>query len=103
MRERKPKRADAIGEVGGSAIGDSLCGTVLPGMGGLILRAAGPDNGFRSRCHYSRLTKIDISLPAASVPGGVVLLSLICGAGTALPIFVAAFLLAYSPQSAGKG
>ena len=48
------------------------------------------------------LQKVGIALPAASVPGGVILLPLIYGIGTALPVIVVAFLLAYSAQSVGK-
>ena len=38
----------------------------------------------------SVLDKVGISLPAASVPGGMVLLPLIYGVGTALPVIVVA-------------
>lgn len=48
------------------------------------------------------MAKVGIALPTASVPGGVVLLPLIYGVGTALPVIVVAFLLAYSAQSVAK-
>ena len=41
-------------------------------------------------------------LPETALPGSTFLLSLIYGVGTALPVLPAAFLLAYSAQSAGK-
>ena len=46
--------------------------------------------------------KIGISLPAASLPGGMVLLPWTYGVGTALPVVLIAFLLAFSAQSVGK-
>ena len=48
------------------------------------------------------LAKIGISLPAASLPGGTVVLPLIYGIGTAVPVLLVAFLLAYSAKSVGK-
>ena len=50
----------------------------------------------------SVLAKVGIALPTASVPAGAVVLPLIYGVGTALPVIVVAFLLAYSAQSVGK-
>lgn len=48
------------------------------------------------------LTKVGISLPAASMPGGTLALPVIYGVGTALPVLLVAFLLAYSAQSVAK-
>jgi cytochrome c biogenesis protein CcdA len=48
------------------------------------------------------LAKAGISLPTASIPGGAILYPLIYGVGTALPVIVVAFLLAYSAQSVGR-
>ena len=48
------------------------------------------------------LAKIGIVLPAAPLAGGTVVLPLIYGIATALPVILVAFLLAYSVQSVGK-
>ena len=50
----------------------------------------------------AELAKVGITLPEASLPGGTVVLPLIYGIGTALPVLMVAFLLAYSAQSVGK-
>ena len=42
------------------------------------------------------------SLPQASLPAGTLVLPLVYGIGTALPVLVVAFLLAYSAQAVGK-
>jgi len=48
------------------------------------------------------LAKVGISLHEASLPGGRIVLPLIYGIGTALPVLLVAFLLAYSAKSVGK-
>ena len=48
------------------------------------------------------MAKVGISLPEASLPGGTVVLPLVYGIGTAVPVILVAFLLAYSAQSVGK-
>jgi hypothetical protein len=48
------------------------------------------------------LERVGIALPEASLPGSVFVLPLVYGVGTALPVIVVAFLLAYSAQSVGK-
>ena len=48
------------------------------------------------------LANVGISLPEASLPAGTVVLPLIYGVGTAVPVLLVAFLLAYSAHSVGK-
>jgi cytochrome c-type biogenesis protein len=48
------------------------------------------------------LAKVGISLPQASLPGGSFVLPLVYGIGTAVPVLVVAFLLAYSAKSVAK-
>ena len=48
------------------------------------------------------LARIGISPPEASLNGGTLVLPFVYGIGTALPVLVVAFLLAYSAQSVGK-
>ena len=45
---------------------------------------------------------VDFDLPEAALPGSTVVLPLIYGIGTALPVLLVAFLLAYSAQSVGR-
>ena len=48
------------------------------------------------------LEKVGITLPEVSLPGGAFVLPLIYGVGTALPVLLVSFLLAYSANSVGK-
>ncbi len=43
-----------------------------------------------------------MTLPSATLPAGAIVLPLIYGIGTALPVIVVAFLLAYGANSLGK-
>ncbi|MBN1589026.1 MAG: hypothetical protein JW888_05895 [Pirellulales bacterium] len=48
------------------------------------------------------LTNIGIALPDASLPGSTIVLPLVYGIGTALPVLLVAALLAYSARSVGR-
>ena len=48
------------------------------------------------------LQKVGITLPDVSLPGGSVVLPFVYGVGTALPVLLVSFLLAYSANSVGK-
>jgi cytochrome c-type biogenesis protein len=48
------------------------------------------------------LARIGIDLPAVSLPGGFMYLPAVYGIGTAVPVILVAFVLAYSAQSVGK-
>jgi cytochrome c biogenesis protein CcdA len=50
----------------------------------------------------AKLAAVGINLPEAALPGSTVVLPLIYGVGTAVPVLLVAFLLAYSAQSVGK-
>ena len=58
--------------------------------------------GSESGAIPSVLAKVGIALPDASPAAGSLVLPLIYGIGTALPVLVVAFLLAYSAQSVGR-
>jgi cytochrome c-type biogenesis protein len=102
MSEKMQKRIDAMGIWGALLLGVlfavSFCPTSAAWFFGLLALTMGSEAGAIT----AALAKIGITLPAASVPGGVVLLPLVYGIGTALPVIVVAFLLAYSAQSVGK-
>ena len=76
----------------------AFCPTSAAWFFGLIALLLGSEAGAVT----AMLTKIGISLPAASLPGATVVLPLIYGIGTAVPVLLVAFLLAYSVKSVGK-
>lgn len=102
MSEGMQKRVDAMGIWGALLLGIlfavSFCPTSAAWFFGLLALTMGSEAGAIT----SVLEKIGISLPTGSVPGGSLLLPLVYGVGTALPVIVVAFLLAYSAQSVGK-
>lgn len=101
MSEGMQKRVEAMGIWGALLLGIlfavSFCPTSAAWFFGLLALTMGSEAGAITVV----LAKIGIALPAASVPGGVVVLPLIYGVGTALPVILVAFLLAYSAQSVG--
>jgi cytochrome c biogenesis protein CcdA len=102
MSEGMQKRVDAMGIWGALLLGIlfavSFCPTSAAWFFGLLALTMGSEAGAIA----SVLGKVGISVPEASVPGGAILLPLVYGVGTALPVIVVAFLLAYSAQSVGK-
>jgi len=48
------------------------------------------------------LAPLGIVLPQAPLPGGIVILPLVYGLGTAVPVLLVAFVLAYSVQAVGR-
>ena len=102
MSEGMQKRVDAMGIWGALLLGVlfavAFCPTSAAWFFGLIALLLGSEAGAVTAI----LTKIGISLPEASLPGGIVILPLIYGIGTAVPVLLVAFLLAYSAQSVGK-
>ena len=102
MSEGMQKRVDAMGVWGALLLGIlfavSFCPTSTAWFFGLLALIMGSEAGAITGV----LDKIGIELPEASLPGGTVFLPLVYGIGTALPVLVVAFLLAYSAQSVGK-
>jgi cytochrome c biogenesis protein CcdA len=58
--------------------------------------------GSEAEAITAMLAQIGISLPEANLPGSTLVLSLVYGIGTAIPVLAVAFLLAYSAKSVGK-
>ena len=102
MTEGMQKRIDTMGVWGALLLGVlfavSFCPTSAAWFFGLIALIMGSEAGAIT----ALLAKIGISLPEASLPGGTLVLPFIYGIGTALPVLVVAFLLAYSAKSVGK-
>ena len=95
-------RVDAMGVWGALLLGIlfavSFCPTSAAWFFGLLALTMGSEAGAITGV----VGKVGIALPAATLPGGTILLPLIYGIGTALPVIVVALLLAYSAQSVGK-
>jgi cytochrome c biogenesis protein CcdA len=102
MTDGMQKRIDAMGVWGALLLGVlfalAFCPTSAAWFFGLVALILGSEAGAITAV----LTKIGISLPEASLPGATVVLPLIYGIGTAVPVLLVAFLLAYSAQSVGK-
>ena len=96
------KRIDAMGVWGALLLGIlfavSFCPTSAAWFFGLLALIMGS----QAEAITAVLTKVGISLPEATLPGSTVVLPLIYGVGTAVPVLLVAFLLAYSAQSVGK-
>lgn len=96
------KRVDAMGVWGALLLGIffalSFCPTSAAWFFGLLALTMGSEAGAITLV----LERIGIALPEASLPGASLVLPLVYGVGTALPVLVVAFLLAYSAKSVGK-
>jgi cytochrome c-type biogenesis protein len=104
MSEGMQKRIDAMGIWGALLLGVlfavAFCPTSAAWFFGLLALILGSQSGAAQI--VGKLATIGISLPEASLPGATVVLPLIYGIGTAVPVLLVAFLLAYSAQSVGK-
>lgn len=102
MSDKMQKRIDAMGVWGALLLGIlfavSFCPTSAAWFFGLVALMVGAEAGGITVI----LAKVGISLPEASLPGGTLVLPLVYGIGTAVPVLLVAFLLAYSAQSVGK-
>jgi cytochrome c-type biogenesis protein len=102
MTEGMQKRIDAMGVWGALLLGVlfavSFCPTSAAWFFGLMALIMGSEAGAVTTV----LARIGISLPEASLPGGAFALPIIYGVGTAVPVLLVAFVLAYSAQSVGK-
>ena len=102
MTEGMQKRIDTMGVWVALPLGVlfavSFCPTSAAWFFGLIALIMGSEAGAIT----TLLAKIGISLPTATLPGGTIVLPFVYGVGTALPVLLVAFLLAYSAKSIGK-
>ncbi len=102
MTEGMQKRIDAMGIWGALLLGVlfavAFCPTSAAWFFGLVALILGSEAGAITTV----LARIGISLPEASLPGGAAVLPLVYGVGTAVPVLLVAFLLAYSAKSIGR-
>ena len=102
MSERMRKRIDAMGIWGALLLGAlfavAFCPTSAAWFFGLVALILGSEAGAIAVV----LAKVGVSLPEACLPGGAIVLPLVYGVGTAVPVLLVAFLLAYSAKSVGK-
>jgi len=102
MTEGLQRRIDAMGIWGALALGVlfavSFCPTSAAWFFGLLALMMGSEAGAIT----TMLARIGIQLPTAYLPGSTLVLPVIYGIGTAVPVLLVAFLLAYSAQSIGK-
>jgi cytochrome c biogenesis protein CcdA len=102
MSEKMQKRVDAMGIWGALLLGIlfavSFCPTSAAWFFGLLALIMGSEAGAITGV----MAKVGITLPEAALPAGSAVLPLVYGIGTALPVIVVAFLLAYSAQAVGK-
>jgi cytochrome c-type biogenesis protein len=102
MTEGMQKRIDAMGIWGAMLLGVlfavAFCPTSAVWFFGLVALIMGSEAGAITGV----LEKVGIALPEAALPGGSLILPLVYGIGTGVPVLVVAFLLAYSAKSVGK-
>jgi cytochrome c biogenesis protein CcdA len=102
INERMQKRIDALGIWGALLLGIlfavSFCPTSAAWFFGLLTLIMGS----KAEAVTSVLAQVGIVLPETQLPGSTLVLSLVYGVGTAIPVLVVAFLLAYSAKSVGK-
>ncbi|MFV1967170.1 MAG: aromatic aminobenezylarsenical efflux permease ArsG family transporter [Pirellulaceae bacterium] len=102
ISERMQKRVDSMGIWGALPLGVlcaiSFCPTPAAWFFGLLALTLGSEAGAITGV----LEQVGITLPESSLPGGAILLPFLYGVGTALPVLLVSFLLAYSANSVGK-
>ncbi len=102
MSEGMQKRVDAMGVSGAFLLGVlfalSFCPTSAAWFFGLLALIMGSEAG----AIEPLLTRFGVTLPDTAIPGGSILLPVVYGVGTALPVLVVAIVLAYSAQAVGK-
>jgi cytochrome c biogenesis protein CcdA len=104
MTEGMKNRIDAMGVWGAFWLGIlfavAFCPTSATWFFGLVGLILGANAG--TGAVLAQLAQIGIQLPEASLTGATVVLPIVYGIGTAVPVLLVAFLLAYSAQSIGK-
>ena len=102
VNEGMQKKIDAMGIWGALLLGIlfalSFCPTSAAWFFGLLTLIMGSE----AEAITAVTSRVGIDLPEAALPGGTVVLPLIYGIGTAAPVLLVAFLLAYSAKSVGK-
>jgi cytochrome c-type biogenesis protein len=102
LSERLQKKIDTLGVWGALALGVLFAVAFCPTSAALFFGLLAIIFGAECGAATSILERAAIVLPSAVPPGAVFVLPLIYGIGTALPVLLMAFLLAYSVKSIGK-
>ncbi|MBN1394561.1 MAG: sulfite exporter TauE/SafE family protein [Pirellulales bacterium] len=101
MNDRLQKRIDAMGVWGALPLGIlfavSFCPISATWFFGLVSLIMGAESGSIAAV----LDGIGIDLPSAALAGGTIVLPVVYGVGTALPVIAVAFALAYSAKAVG--
>ncbi|MGD0899240.1 MAG: aromatic aminobenezylarsenical efflux permease ArsG family transporter [Thermoguttaceae bacterium] len=102
VTEGVQKRIGGMGVWGALVLGIlfavSFCPTSAFWFFSLVALTVGSEAGALT----AALARVGVNLPEASLPGGTVLLPLVYGVGTAIPVLLVAVLLAYSARSVGR-
>jgi len=102
MSKGMQDRVDTMGVWGAFVLGIlfalSFCPTSAAWFFGLLALTMGSEAGAIT----TLLENVGIHLPAATLPAGTATLTLVYGIGTAVPVLIVAFLLAYSANAVGK-
>jgi cytochrome c-type biogenesis protein len=102
MSEKMQQRVDAMGIWGALLLGVlfalTFCPTSATWFFGLLALTMGSEAGAID----SLLEKLGVTLPSGTIAGGTYVLPLVYGVGTALPVIVVAFFLAYSANLVGS-
>lgn len=100
--DRLQKKVDAMGIWGAFLLGIlfavSFCPTSAAWFFGLVALVLGSEAGAIGTI----LTKVGITLPEASIPGGIIILPLLYGIGSAVPVIIVSTILAYSAGHVGR-
>lgn len=102
MNERMQKRVDAMGIWGALLLGIVFALSFCPISAAWFFALVALTMGSEADAITGLLDRMGMSLPNATLPGGTFVLPLVYGIGTAVPVLVVAFLLAYSAKSVGK-
>jgi cytochrome c biogenesis protein CcdA len=102
VSEGMQKRVDAMGIWGALLLGILFAVSFCPVSAAWFFGLLALIFGAESDQVTGKLATVGITLPTAALPGSTVVLPLIYGIGTAVPVLAVAFLLAYSAQSVGK-
>jgi cytochrome c-type biogenesis protein len=102
FNEGVQKRVDAMGVWGALLLGVLFAASFCPTSAAWFFGLLALIMGAKAEVILAELAKIGILLPEASLPASTVVLPLIYGVGTALPVLLVAFILAYSAQAVGK-
>lgn len=102
MTDSMQNRVDAMGLWGSLLLGVlfavSFCPTSAMWFFGLLALMLGAEAGQITAV----LANVGINLPEASLTGGIVVLPVVYGVGTAIPVLFVSLVLAFSAQSVGK-